>query len=82
MDVIIDITKQHNLLVVEDAAQEIDLFYKGKPLGGIGHFGCFSFHEIKNIQCSEGGILVINCNISTHRLHFLIEAKCQQIVYT
>jgi dTDP-4-amino-4,6-dideoxygalactose transaminase len=60
MDIIMDIAKRHNLLVVEDAAQAIDSFYKGKPLGGIGHFGCFSFHETKNIQCGEGGMLVIN----------------------
>jgi len=60
MDVIMDIAKRHNLLVVEDAAQAIDSYYNGKPLGGIGHFGCFSFHETKNIQCGEGGMLVIN----------------------
>lgn len=50
----------HNLFVIEDAAHAIDSFYKSKPLGGIGHFGCFSFHETKNIQCGEGGMLVIN----------------------
>jgi dTDP-4-amino-4,6-dideoxygalactose transaminase len=60
MDIIMDIAKRHSLLVVEDSAQAIDSFYKGKPLGGIGHFGCFSFHETKNIQCGEGGMLVIN----------------------
>lgn len=60
MDIIMDIANRYNLLVVEDAAQAIDSFYKGKPLGGIGHFGCFSFHETKNIQCGEGGMLVIN----------------------
>ncbi|NOU16873.1 MAG: dTDP-4-amino-4,6-dideoxygalactose transaminase [Bacteroidales bacterium] len=60
MDVIMDIAKRYNLLVVEDAAQAIDSYYKGKPLGGIGHLGCFSFHETKNIQCGEGGMLVIN----------------------
>jgi dTDP-4-amino-4,6-dideoxygalactose transaminase len=60
MDSIIDIASKHNLFVVEDAAQAIDSFYKSKPLGGIGHFGCFSFHETKNIQCGEGGMLVIN----------------------
>ena len=55
-----DIAKRHNLLVVEDAAQAIDSYYKGRPLGGIGHLSCFSFHETKNIQCGEGGMLVIN----------------------
>jgi dTDP-4-amino-4,6-dideoxygalactose transaminase len=60
MDIIMDIANRYNLIVVEDAAQSIDSFYKGKPLGGIGHLGCFSFHETKNIQCGEGGMLVIN----------------------
>jgi dTDP-4-amino-4,6-dideoxygalactose transaminase len=60
MDLIMAIAEKHNLLVVEDSAQAIDSYYKGKPLGGIGHFGCFSFHETKNIQCGEGGMLVIN----------------------
>jgi dTDP-4-amino-4,6-dideoxygalactose transaminase len=60
MDIIMDIAKRYNLLVVEDAAQAIDACYKGNPLGGIGHLGCFSFHETKNIQCGEGGMLAIN----------------------
>ena len=60
MDRIMEIAKKHNLWVIEDAAQGIDSFYKGKALGSIGHFGCFSFHETKNIQCGEGGMLAIN----------------------
>ena len=60
MDVIMEIANRYSLIVVEDAAQSIDSFYKGRPLGGIGHLGCFSFHETKNIQCGEGGMLVIN----------------------
>jgi dTDP-4-amino-4,6-dideoxygalactose transaminase len=60
MDFVMSIARKHNLFVVEDAAQAIDSFYNGKPLGGIGHLGCFSFHETKNIQCGEGGMLVIN----------------------
>ena len=65
MDIIMAIAEKHNLFVVEDAAQAIDSFFTGndgvrKPLGSIGHFGCFSFHETKNIQCGEGGMLVIN----------------------
>lgn len=60
LEVIMDIANRHKLLVVEDAAQAIDSFYKNKPLGGIGNIGCFSFHETKNIQCGEGGMLVIN----------------------
>lgn len=60
MDKIMDIAHRHNLLVVEDAAQAIDSYYKGRPLGGIGHLGCFSFHETKNVISGEGGLLVIN----------------------
>lgn len=60
MDAIMDIAHRHNLLVVEDAAQAIDSFYKGRPLGSIGHMAAFSFHETKNIISGEGGMLVIN----------------------
>ena len=61
MDKIMDIANRHNLFVVEDAAQAIDSYYKGKPLGGIGHFGCFSFHETKNVTAGgEGGLLTVN----------------------
>ena len=66
MDVIMDIANKHNLFVVEDAAQAIDSYYTSpktgvtKALGSIGHLGAFSFHETKNIQCGEGGMLCIN----------------------
>ena len=61
MDRIMAIAERHHLFVVEDAAQAIDACYKGKPLGGIGHFGCFSFHETKNVTAGgEGGLLVVN----------------------
>lgn len=60
MDRIMDIAHRHNLLVVEDAAQAIGSYYKRRPLGSIGHFGCFSFHETKNIIAGEGGLLTIN----------------------
>lgn len=60
MDKIMDIANRHNLLVVEDAAQAIDSYYKGRALGSIGHMGCFSFHETKNIIAGEGGLLTIN----------------------
>jgi len=61
MDKIMDIANRHNLFVVEDAAQAIDSYYKGKPLGGIGHFSCFSFHETKNVTAGgEGGLLCVN----------------------
>lgn len=60
MDLIMQIAKKHDLFVIEDAAQAIDSFYKGKPLGSIGHFGAYSFHETKNIISGEGGALLIN----------------------
>ena len=61
MDKIMEIANRHNILVVEDAAQAIDSYYKGKPLGGIGHLGCFSFHETKNVTAGgEGGLLCVN----------------------
>lgn len=57
MDTIMDIARRHHLLVVEDAAQGITSTYKGKYLGTIGDFGCFSFHETKNFCMGEGGAL-------------------------
>ena len=61
MDAIMAVAKKHNLLVVEDAAQAVDSYYKGRPLGGIGHLAAFSFHETKNITAGgEGGLLVVN----------------------
>lgn len=60
MDKIMDIASRHNLMVVEDAAQAIDSFYKGRPLGSIGHLAAFSFHETKNIIAGEGGLLCVN----------------------
>ncbi|AXT50975.1 dTDP-4-amino-4,6-dideoxygalactose transaminase [Aquimarina sp. BL5] len=60
MDTIMDIANNHKLFVIEDAAQAIDSYYKGRPLGTIGHLGTFSFHETKNIISGEGGMLVIN----------------------
>lgn len=61
MDAIMAVAEKHNLLVVEDAAQAIDGYYKGHPLGGIGHLAAFSFHETKNITAGgEGGLLVVN----------------------
>ena len=60
MDTVMQIAARHNLLVIEDAAHAIDSFYKGRPLGSIGHMAAFSFHETKNISCGEGGMLVVN----------------------
>ncbi len=60
MDAIMSIANKHKLFVIEDAAQSIHSFYKGKPLGSIGHLAAFSFHETKNVISGEGGMLVIN----------------------
>lgn len=60
MDKVLAISKKYNLHVIEDAAQAIDSYYRGKPLGTLGHFGTFSFHETKNITCGEGGLLLMN----------------------
>lgn len=73
MDVIMELANKHDLFVVEDAAQAIDSYYKGKPLGSIGHLGTFSFHETKNIQCGEGGMLMINDNQFVKRAEILWE---------
>ena len=60
MDKIMKLAQKYDLLVIEDAAQSIESFYKDKPLGSIGHMAAFSFHETKNINSGEGGLLAIN----------------------
>lgn len=60
MDKIMQLATQYNLIIIEDAAQAIDSYYKGKPLGSIGHLAAFSFHETKNIIAGEGGMIAIN----------------------
>jgi len=73
MDVIMDIARRHNLLVIEDAAQGVMSSYKGKALGTIGDFGCYSFHETKNYSMGEGGALVINNPAYNERAEILRE---------
>jgi dTDP-4-amino-4,6-dideoxygalactose transaminase len=60
MDVIMDIARRHGLMVIEDAAQALMSRYRDRPLGSIGHFAAFSFHETKNFISGEGGALIIN----------------------
>jgi dTDP-4-amino-4,6-dideoxygalactose transaminase len=60
MDTLMALANQHNLFVIEDAAQAILSYYKGRPLGSIGHMSAFSFHETKNIVSGEGGAILIN----------------------
>lgn len=73
MDKIMALANEHKVWVVEDAAQAIGATYKGKPLGSIGHVGCFSFHETKNIHCGEGGLLVVNDSRLVDRAKILWE---------
>lgn len=71
MDAIMEIADRHGLLVVEDAAQGVFARYKDRWLGTIGHLGCYSFHETKNISCGEGGALVINDQALEERAEIL-----------
>jgi dTDP-4-amino-4,6-dideoxygalactose transaminase len=73
MDKVVKIARRHKLTVIEDAAQAIDSYYKGKALGSIGDLGTFSFHETKNIQCGEGGLLSINNAIHRERAEIIWE---------
>ncbi len=73
MDTICDIAKRHNLLVVEDAAQGVMSYYKGRGLGSIGDFGCFSFHETKNYSMGEGGAVLINRDDCIERAEIIRE---------
>ena len=73
MDKIMGIAREHRLFVVEDAAQGIPAAYQGRPLGAIGDFGCYSFHETKNLSCGEGGALLINREEYIERAEILRE---------
>lgn len=73
MDTICDIAKKYNLIVIEDAAQGVMSYYKGKALGSIGDFGCYSFHETKNYSMGEGGALLINCDNAVERAEIIRE---------
>ena len=78
MDSIMAIANRHNVFVIEDAAQAVDSFFTGynnvkQPLGSVGHLATFSFHESKNIQCGEGGMLVINDEKFTERAEIIWE---------
>lgn len=63
----------YGLMVIEDAAQAIDSYYLDRPLGSWGHLACFSFHETKNIQCGEGGMLVVNDSNLVNRAEIIWE---------
>ena len=73
MDTIMKIAEKYNLFVIEDAAQGMMSTYKNKPLGTIGHLGCYSFHETKNYNCGEGGLLIINDDRFVQRAEIIRE---------
>ena len=73
MDQVMILAKRYNLYVIEDAAQAIESTYKNRPLGSIGHLGCFSFHETKNIVSGEGGALLINDSSFVERAEIIWE---------
>ncbi|HZW12863.1 MAG TPA: dTDP-4-amino-4,6-dideoxygalactose transaminase [Noviherbaspirillum sp.] len=73
MDHVMQLGQRHNIPVVEDAAQAIDSYYKGRPLGGIGQLGTFSFHETKNIISGEGGLLCVNDDTYSARAEIIRE---------
>ncbi|WP_449414141.1 dTDP-4-amino-4,6-dideoxygalactose transaminase [Pandoraea soli] len=73
MDAIMAIAERHDVPVIEDAAQAVDSYYKGRPLGSIGRFGAFSFHETKNIISGEGGMLIVNDPVDAARAEIIRE---------
>ena len=73
MESIMAIARRHDLLVIEDAAQGVQANYRGQPLGSIGHLGCYSFHETKNIISGEGGALLINDPVLAERAEIIRE---------
>ena len=73
MDEIMAIAEEHDLYVVEDAAQGVDAKYKRRYLGTIGHIGCYSFHYTKNITCGEGGAFLTNDDAIAHRAEIIRE---------
>jgi dTDP-4-amino-4,6-dideoxygalactose transaminase len=81
MDVIMQIAKDHNLFVVEDAAHAIDSYYKKRLLGQIGHLATFSFHESKNISSGEGGLLAINDKKFIFRSEILWEKGTNRLAF-
>lgn len=68
-----DLANNYGLLVVEDAAQAMLASYKGRMLGAIGHYGCYSFHETKNYSMGEGGTLLLNSDIQIEKAEIIRE---------
>lgn len=81
MDTIMAIAKRHGLLVIEDAAQGVMSYYKGRPLGSIGDLGCYSFHETKNVISGEGGALLVNAPQFLHQAEIIREKGTDRTRY-
>lgn len=76
------IAEKCNIIVIEDAAHSVNSYYNDQALGGIGHIGCFSFHETKNIQCGEGGMLVINDERLINRAEVIWEKGTDRVAFS
>ena len=81
MDKVMQIAKEKNIFVIEDAAQSLMSYYNGNPLGSIGDLGCLSFHETKNIQSGEGGALIINNHKLIERAEILREKGTNRVKF-
>lgn len=81
MDRITEIARDHNLLVVEDAAQGVNAWYRGRALGSLGTFGAYSFHSTKNYACGEGGALCINSLEMVERAEIIREKGTNRSKY-
>jgi dTDP-4-amino-4,6-dideoxygalactose transaminase len=79
IDKLLNICEKYNIILVEDSAQSINSFYKNKPLGTFGSFSTFSFHETKNIQCGEGGLLLVNDKNFINKIKLIYEKGTNRI---
>ncbi len=70
---VVELCKTHRIFLIEDAAQSIDSYYKNQHLGTFGDLGCFSFHDTKNINCGEGGAILINNKSLMEKVDFILE---------
>ncbi len=81
MQPLMDLARQYNLYIIEDAAQSLDAYYGKNPLGSIGHLAAFSFHETKNISCGEGGMLVVNEESLERRAELIWEKGTNRVAF-
>jgi dTDP-4-amino-4,6-dideoxygalactose transaminase len=81
MEKIMNIAEKHDLYLIEDAAHSIDSYYKGKALGSLGHLASFSFHETKNVNTGEGGMLAINDKKFIGRAEIIWEKGTNRVAF-